>query len=66
MSVLKLLVLYQAKRIRDRYIKAAITNRGIDQAIVEESGLSYYELVVEITNRFITLTKYGGKLTPID
>jgi hypothetical protein len=65
-TVVKMFVLYQAKRSREKEIRHLCDDSGYTELVVEEVAPSHFNLVKEATNSFITLISFGGRPTPMD
>jgi hypothetical protein len=64
-AIARMLVLYRSTQMRQQAVdKLAEEGWGDEDAAV--MAPSYFEYVQEMANRFMTLTEYNGKLTPMD
>ena len=61
-----MLVLYKASKARKERIAEIIEKEGFSKEDADKQALSYFNLVKEIANQFITLTSYRGNPSPID
>ena len=61
-----MLVLYKASKARKERIAEIIEKEGFSKEDADKQAPSYFNLVKEIANRFITLTSYRGNPSPID
>ena len=62
----RMLVLYRSTQVRQEKMDELREKEGWGLEDAAAIAPSYHQLVQEMANRFMTLTAYGGKLTPID
>ena len=59
-TVVKILVLYKASKVRKEYMAEIIKKKGFSKEDIDKQVPSYFNLVKEIANKFIILISYGG------
>jgi hypothetical protein len=64
-SVARMLVVFQAHRLREREI-AEMRQAGEDEDTIREQAPSHFSLVQGMVHRFMTLTEFGGQPTPFN
>jgi hypothetical protein len=65
-TVAKMLVLYRARKARKERMADIMEKEGFGKEDAEDQAPGHFELVKEMADGFMTLTRYGGKPTPID
>lgn len=65
-TVARMLVLYRAASIRAQRVAEIVEKDGFAQEDAEEFAPCHFELVQGMADRFMTLTRYGGKPSPMD
>jgi hypothetical protein len=65
-STSRMLVLYQSTQMRQEKMDTLAEEEGWGPEDAAAMAPSHHQLVQEMANRFMTLTEYGGKPTPMD
>ncbi len=65
-KIARMLVLQQAYEIRQDWIRQCIQEHGPDRQRAEELAPSHYQLVHEMSDRFMTVISGDGQPTPMD
>jgi hypothetical protein len=65
-STSRMLVLYQSTQMRQEKMDTLAEQEGWGPEDAAAMAPSHHQLVQEMANRFMTLTEYGGKPTPMD
>ena len=65
-TVARMLVLYKASKARKERVAEIMEKEGFNKEDADEQAPSYFDLVKEMANRFMTLTSYGGNPSPMD
>ena len=65
-TVAKMLVLYRATERRKERVAKLVSKEGFAKEDAKDLALGYFNLVKEIANKFITLTRYSSKLSLIN
>ena len=65
-TVAKMLVLYRATERRKERVAELVSKEGFAKEDAEDLAPGHFDLVKEMANEFMTLTRYSGKPSPID
>jgi len=65
-NVARMLVLYQATKMRREEIVRLREEEGWGQQDAEDMAPGHFDFVEEMANRFMTLVSYGGRPCPVD
>jgi superfamily II DNA helicase RecQ len=65
-TVAKMLVLLQAKTQRGQSIDGIMLREGVSKKMAEERAPEHFDLVKEMVQRFMVLTTFNGKPTPMN
>jgi hypothetical protein len=65
-TVARMLVLFQAKRSREERIAHLMEDDGWVKEEAELMAPAHFDLVKEMAERFMTLTRFGGRPSPMD
>jgi hypothetical protein len=65
-TVVKMLVLYRATKRQKKRVAKLISKEGFTKEDAKDLALGCFNLVKEIANKFITLTRYSSKLSLIN